>query len=95
MQILAWIYIHDGNYAYARKHIEQLPTIESNRLQESIMAQLALFENGLDAMSEVLTMNLQNFVRDVNKENLYAVQSYAWGKPRFRVNTTAVFLYLL
>lgn len=78
---LAWIYIHDGNYAYAREHIEQLPTIGSNRLQESIMAQLALFENGYDAMGEVLTMNLQNFVRAVNKENLYAIQSYAWGKP--------------
>ena len=78
---LAWIYIHDGNYAYAREHIEQLPTIGSNRLQESIMAQLALFENGFDAMDEVLTMNLQNFVRAVNKENLYAVQSYAWGEP--------------
>ena len=83
---LAWIYIHDGNYAYAKEHIDQLPTIKSNRLQESIMAQLALFENGFDAMDQVLTMNLKNFVRAVNKENLYAVQSYAWGQPEKAVS---------
>lgn len=67
---LAWIYIHDGNYAYAREHIEQLPTIKSNRLQESILAQITLFENGFEEMSKVLTVNLQNFVRAINKENL-------------------------
>jgi len=79
---LAWIYIHDGNYAYAREHIEQLPTIKSNRLQESILAQITLFENGFEEMSKVLTVNLQNFVRAINKENLYAVQSFAWGNPK-------------
>ena len=33
-------------------------------------------------MSKVLTVNLQNFVRAINKENLYAVQSFAWGNPK-------------
>lgn len=55
---LAWIYIHDKNYAYAREHIEQLPSVASNRLQESILAQLADFENGIDAMEEAVTKNL-------------------------------------
>ena len=40
---LAWIYIHDRNYAYAREHIEQLPSVSSNRLQESILAQFGSF----------------------------------------------------
>lgn len=65
---LAWIYIHDRNYAYAREHIEQLPSVSSNRLQESILAQLEAFENGIDAMDEAVTKNLQNFVRAINKE---------------------------
>ena len=33
-------------------------------------------------MSRVLTVNLQNFVRAISKENLYAVQSFAWGNPK-------------
>ena len=74
---LAWIYIHDRNYAYAREHIEQLPSVSSNRLQESILAQLEAFENGIDAMDEAVTKNLQNFVRAINKENLYAMETFS------------------
>lgn len=78
---LAWIYIHDRNYAYAKEHIEQLPSVASNRLQESILAQLEDFENGIDAMDCVLTKNLQNFVRAINKENLYAMEAFSWNNP--------------
>lgn len=78
---LAWIYIHDRNYAYAREHIEQLSSVSSNRLQESILAQLEAFENGIDAMDEAVTKNLQNFVRAINKENLYAMETFSWQKP--------------
>ena len=78
---LAWIYIHDRNYAYAKEHIEQLPSVASNRVQESILAQLASFENGVEAMHKVLMKNLQNFVRAINKENLYAMQDFAWHAP--------------
>ena len=31
---LAWIYIHDRNYAYAREHIEQLPSVSSNSFRK-------------------------------------------------------------
>lgn len=82
---LAWIYIHDRNYAYAREHIEQLPSVASNRLQESILAQLASFENGVDAMQEVLTCNLQNFTRAINKENMYAMEDFSWHNPLYAV----------
>jgi len=75
---LAWIYIHERNYTSARDHISTLPSISSNRLQESILAQLATFENGLDGMKEVLRSNLQNFTRALNKEILYALEDYAW-----------------
>ena len=75
---LAWIYIHEKNYTAARDHISTLPSISSNRLQESILAQLATFENGMEGMKEVLRSNLQNFTRALNKEILYALEDYAW-----------------
>ena len=78
---LAWIYIHDRNYAYARELIELLPSVSSNRLQESILAQLEAFENGIDAMDEAVTKNLHNIVRAINKENLYAMETFSWQKP--------------
>ena len=64
---LAWIYIHDRNYAYAREHIEQLPSVSSNRLQESILAQLEAFENGIDAMDEAVTIFKILFVQLTRK----------------------------
>ena len=79
---LSWIYIHDGKYELAKEHIEQLPSVASNRLQESLFAQLTLFESGIDGMEKEYIINLQYFVRAINKENMYAVQSFAWGNPQ-------------
>lgn len=76
---LAWIYIHEKNFIAARDHIQTLPSVSSNRLQESLMAQLASFENGTESMKEVLRDNLQNFTRALNKEILYAVQDFSWN----------------
>ena len=42
------------------------------------MAQIADFEGGVDEMKKVVCENLQNFVRAINKENLYAMESLAW-----------------
>lgn len=75
---LAWIYIHEGDYASAREHIDTLPSISNNRLQESILAQLASFEHGIDGMKKVLRNNLQNFTRALNKEVLYAMEDFSW-----------------
>lgn len=75
---LAWVYIHDKDFASAREHIATLPSIQSNRLQESILAQVADFEGGVEAMKEVVRANLQNFTRAINKEIFYAMESLAW-----------------
>lgn len=75
---LAWVYIHDKDFASAKEHIATLPSVQSNRLQESILAQIADFEGGVEAMKEVVRGNLQNFTRVINKEILYAMQSLAW-----------------
>lgn len=76
---LAWIYIHEADYASAREHIAILPSVASNRLQESILAELAVFEHGIDAEKDVLRKNLQNFTRVINKEIRYAVETFCWN----------------
>ncbi len=76
---MAWIYIHDKDYVSAREHIEKLPSVKENRLQESILAQMASFEHGLEGMKNVLIDNLQTFVRAINKELLYAVKDMSWN----------------
>lgn len=75
---LAWIYIHEKDFASAREHIEHLPSVKENRLQESILAQVASFEQGVEGMKSVLRNNLQNMVRVMNKEILYAVETMSW-----------------
>lgn len=74
---LAWIYIHEKDYVSAREHIAQLPSVKSNRLQESILAQVASSEQGLESMKIVVVHNLQNMARVINKEILYAVEDMA------------------
>lgn len=76
---LAWIYIHEKDVVSAREHIDMLPSVATNRLQESILAQLASFENGVDAMKDVLRKNLQYFTRALNKEILYAMEDFSWN----------------
>lgn len=76
---LAWIYIHEKDFASAREHIEHLPSVKENRLQESILAQVASFEQGVEGMKSVLRNNLQNMVRVINKEVLYAVEDMSWN----------------
>ncbi len=75
---LAWIYIQKKDYNGAREHIATLPSVSSNRLQESILAQLALVEIGFEGEKKVLFRNLQNFVRAFNKEMIYAMADYPW-----------------
>lgn len=76
---LAWIYIHEKDFVSAREHIEHLPSVKENRLQESILAQVASFEQGVEGMKQVLRGNLQNMARVLNKEILYAVEDMAWN----------------
>lgn len=76
---LAWIYIHEKDYNSAREHISTLPSVASNRLQESILADLAVMEHGMEAGKDVLRKNLQNFTRVINKEIRYAIEAFCWN----------------
>ena len=76
---LAWIYIHEKDYTSAREHISTLPSVANNRCQESILAQIASFEHGVEEMKRVMTSNLQNYTRVINKEILYAMEDISWN----------------
>lgn len=76
---LAWIYIHEKDFVSAREHIDVLPSVSSNRLQESIMAQITSIEYGTEEMKKVLRRNLQYFTRALNKEILYAANDLSWS----------------
>lgn len=78
---MAWIYIQEKDYISAREHIDTLPSVSSNRLRESILAQLALCEKGIDGEQEVLRKNLMNFVCAINKEFVYAMESFRTRLP--------------
>lgn len=75
---LAWIYIHEKDYTSAREHISTLPSVANNRCQESILAQIASFEHGVEEMKRVMIGNLQNYTRVINKEILYAMEDISW-----------------
>ena len=80
---LAWIYIHEKDYSSAREHINMLPSVDSNRLQEGIMSKLTYFEYGFDEMKKTVNHELQMFTRAFNKVLLYAMENYSWnGDPK-------------
>ena len=78
---MAWIYIHEKDYISAREHINTLPSVSSNRLQESILAQLAVFEKGVEEEKKVLRSNLMNFCCAINKEFVYAMENFRKTLP--------------
>lgn len=78
---MAWIYIHERDFVSARDHINTLPSVSNNRLSESILAQLAIFEKGIDESQKVLRKNLMNFSRAINKEFVYAMEAFRWALP--------------
>lgn len=78
---LAWIYMHECDFASARTHIEALPSVASDRLQERLLGYLAFYEEGFNKQKDVVMKNFQNLVRTVNKEMLYFMQTYCTKAP--------------
>lgn len=76
---LAWIYVHERNFTAARDHVDMLPSISSNRLQEGMRAKLAFFEKGFEGMKPVICNELQLFTGVYNKELIYTMENYAWN----------------
>ena len=77
---LAFVYMADKDFESSREHIMCLPSVDSNRLRESILAQLTYAEKGVDEMKDISEFNLQKFARAMNKEVLYAAETLIWNK---------------
>lgn len=75
---LAFIYMAEEDYESAREHVMMLPSIDSNRMRESILAQLVASESGIEEMNKTVLFNLQKFARAINKEFLYAAEIMTW-----------------
>ena len=78
---LAWIYWHEKQYEKGRIHLNALPSIINNMLQETINSYYVKVEKGLDGWKESVRDNLQNFVRALNKQFVYTAESSMWACP--------------
>jgi len=79
---LAWIYIHEKDYEKAREHIEVLPSVKSNRLQENILSKLVLFEGGFEKGIEktkvVIEKDFRHYAKSISSKILYDLETYAY-----------------
>ena len=80
---LAWIYWHTQEYEKGRQHVDALPTIRSNMLQETLLPYYisATTDRGIEGWKEQVRDNFQNFVRAINKQILYAAEGMMWSCP--------------
>ena len=56
---MSWTYEFMGQYDKAKEHIMELPTYESVQMRESMLAQLALFQQGFDAEMACINNNMK------------------------------------
>ena len=79
---LAWIYIHEKDYEKAREHIEALPSVKSNRLQENIFSKLVLFEGGfekgMERTKETIEKEFEHYTKAIATKIYYDFESYAY-----------------
>lgn len=79
---LAWVYIHEKDYEKAREHIEVLPSVKSNRLQENILSKLALFEGnfekGIENTKAVIDKDFEHYTKAICSKILYDLETYAY-----------------
>lgn len=74
---MAWIYIHLKKYDKAKYLIDRLPSLESNSMKESIMAQLINFQYGFKKEKEYINDNIRKLMRVTAKEFIYSFEDYA------------------
>ncbi|MBQ8822053.1 MAG: helix-turn-helix transcriptional regulator [Lachnospiraceae bacterium] len=79
---LAWVYIHEKDYDKAREHIEALPSVKSNRLQENIFSKLILFEGGfekgMEKTKEIIEKEFEHYTKAIRSKIFYDFESYAY-----------------
>ncbi len=80
---LAWLCWHTAQWEKGRQHIEALPSISSNMLQETILSYYIDIstDEGKEKWRTQIRDNYQNFIRVINKQIVYASESMMWVCP--------------
>lgn len=77
---LGWLFWHTGDFEKGLQHIDALPSIKSNMLQETLLPYYAGVdpENGMERWKTGMRENYQNFIRAINKQIVYSAESMMW-----------------
>ena len=77
---LAWLCWHTSDWEKGHQHIEALPSVSSNMLQETLLPYY--IDRSTDAGKErwqvQIRDNYQNFIRVINKHIVYTAESMMW-----------------
>ncbi|MFT3951948.1 MAG: helix-turn-helix transcriptional regulator [Oscillospiraceae bacterium] len=77
---MSWIYIHCKEFGKARALIAKLPSLESNNLQESILAQLINLQYGFEKQKEYIAENIRRVLNVARKDFYYSLEDHAWAE---------------
>ncbi len=80
---LAWLCWHCQEWEKGRQHIEALPTIRSNMLQETLLPYYIPIdtEDGKERWKAQIRDNYQNYIRAINKQIVYTAEAMSWVSP--------------
>jgi transcriptional regulator with XRE-family HTH domain len=79
---LAWLYWHTSEFDKGRAHIDALPSIKSNMLQETLLPYYVYSSGaGMEGWKAQVRDNYQNFIRAINKQIVYSAESMMWTCP--------------
>ncbi len=80
---LAWLCWHTSEWEKGRQHIEALPSIRSNMLQETLLPYYIDISSEADKViwKAQIRDNYQNFIRAINKQIVYSAESMMWICP--------------
>lgn len=80
---LGWLFWHIHEYEKGLQHIDALPSVKSNMLQETLLPYYYSVDpdGGMERWKTGMRENYQNFIRAVNKQIVYSAESMMWTCP--------------
>ena len=80
---LAWLCWHTSEWEKGRKHIEALPSVSSNMLQETLLPYYIdiTTDEGKKNWQAQIRDNYQDFIRVISKQIVYTAESMMWVSP--------------
>ena len=81
---------HISDWEKGRQHIDALPSISSNMLQETLLPYYIdiTTDQGKENWIAQIRDNYQNFIRAINKQIVYTAESLMWVAPVNEVEAT-------